>query len=426
MPFLLDGESLNYSLLLKALIATALGGVVGMEREYASRQRDRTIFAGARTFPLIGLLGCLAAFLNAHYPGVVMLSAVAFLGFYGLRFYKLRPGAEKGMTTEIASLLVFFNGMIVWEGHFFLATAFTILVTLLLSLKPEIRGLLHHVDRREIFTFLQFLILVGILLPILPDRTVDPYQAINPRKLGYVVVLISGLSYLGYILGRWKGARRSIFITAIVGGLVSSTALTWDFSLKARRHPELRRLYALGMVVASAIMFFRIAVLLIFLSVDLFSAMALWLVIIGMVSGGYAFWKLWKASRGEGASLARIRVRNPLNLLAALQFAVMIAVILVAGKVLLEIYGNQGLRALTAVSAVVNVDAIVVSIAHYFSSRVLVLSVAAGLIFLAMAVNSFAKWGLALMRGGWTFARLALLPMGLMGLLALAGWWWMG
>ncbi len=424
MPFLLEG-GFNLEFLLKGLIAAALGGVVGMEREYASRQRDSTIFAGARTFPLIGLLGCLAGFLNARYPGMVMLAAAAFLTFYALRFYKLRPGAEKGMTTELASLVVFFNGVIIWEGYFFLATAFTILTTLLLSLKPEIRGLLRHVDRREIFTFLQFLILVGVMLPILPDRFVDPYQAINPRKLGYVVVLISGLSYMGYILGRWRGARQSILITAVVGGLISSTALTWEFAFKSRRHPHLRPLYAWGMVVASAIMFFRIAVLLLFLSRELFSVLALWLGGIGLIGGGYALWRLWKESRKGEPGGARMAVRNPLNLLAALQFVLLIAAILVGGKVLLAMHGTAGLQALTVVSSVVNVDAIVVSVAQYFSSQVLPLSLSGALIFLALGVNSFAKWLIAWGRGGWSFAYHSLVFMLLMGGLAIAGWLWM-
>ncbi len=413
---------LNYDLLLKALIATALGGVVGMEREYASRRREGTIFAGARTLPLIGLLGCLSAFLNAHYAGVVFLAALAFLGFYALRFSKLQSGTEKGMTTEIASLLVFFNGIIVWEGHFFLATAFTILITLILSLKPEIRGLLRHVDRREIFTFLQFLILVGILLPILPDQLVDPFGALNPRKLGYVVVVVSGLSYLGYILNRWRGARQSIFITSIIGGLISSTALTWDFSSKSRRHPELARLYAWGMVVASAIMFFRIAVLLVFLSYDLFYATAAWLAVIGLAGGGYALWRLWRHSKAVH-STARIAVQNPLNLLAALQFAVLIGGIVLAGKVILDSYGMQGLQVLTAVSAVVNVDAIVVSIAEYFANGYVVLHVAAGLVFLALGINSISKWLIGWARGGWSFARIALVPVVGMGTVALIGWY---
>ncbi len=422
MLFWLEMMSFNLELLLKVLIATALGGVVGMEREYASRRREGSIFAGARTLPLIGLLGCLSGFLNVKYPGILFLSALAFLGFYALRFFKLQSGTEKGMTTEIASLVVFFNGVVVWEGYFFLATAFTILITLILSLKPEIRGLLRHVDRREIFTFLQFLILGGILLPILPDQLIDPFGALNPRKLGYVVVVVSGLSYLGYILGRWRGARRSILIVSIIGGLISSTALTWDFSLKSRRYPELLSSYASGMVLASAIMFFRIAVLLVFLSIDIFYTVALWLVLIGLGGGSLALWQLWRQSRTPGPTTP-IAVQNPLNLLSAIQFAILIGAIVWLGKVILDLHGLGGLQLLTAASAIVNVDAIVVSIAEYFSNGYVALRIAASLVFLALGVNSISKWLVAWLRGGWRFARAASIPVTAMALAALMGWY---
>lgn len=207
-------------------LALVLGFLIGLERE-----RDKPlIFAGMRTFALISLLGALLAFLSQFLVDE-WIFIVGFLSVASFALVSHIQGFEAGhigITTEVAFLLAFVLGALVYWDMLTLAAAVTVGVVLVLNFKPNLQEFLTHVDRQDIWAGLEFAIVTVIVLPILPDRTYGPLDVLNPREIWLMVVFVAGINLAGYILSQMYSAGRSIGLTAILGGMVSSTAVTFE------------------------------------------------------------------------------------------------------------------------------------------------------------------------------------------------------
>lgn len=247
-------------LFFRLLLTTAIGVLVGMEREYASKVKHE-LFAGMRTFPLVSIFGFIAIFIaQALSPWVFVVSLIGLIVFVVVGYYVLTAKGDYGATTDISVIIVFLLGALIYIGEIHLAVASTVIVLLLLSLKFRFKTLLGKIQYQDINSLIKFIIISAIILPLLPDQTYGPYDVFNPRVIWYVIVLIAAINFAGYILIRILGHRRGTILTGLVGGLFSSTAVALSFSQKSQQQKTNSRNFAIGIVLASSLMFPRVLI----------------------------------------------------------------------------------------------------------------------------------------------------------------------
>lgn len=394
-------------------LALAIGLLMGIERGWHERAlpEGRRV-AGIRTFGLIGLLGGFSALLAEIY-GVLTLGA-AFLVLAGVmvagRLRAVRETHDVGLTTIVASLLAFTLSAIAVSGDARLAAAGAVIATLLLGIKPTLHAWLERIDYQELLAVLKLLVMSVVLLPVLPDRGYGPWQALNPFELWLMVVLIAGISFVGYVLVRLAGARAGFLLAGFAGGLASSTAVTFSFARLARVNPDDARLLSAGIVLAASTMFPRILVV----SAAINPALATLLILpLGCAAAaGFlaAAWFGMGRSRESGEHASSLRLSNPFELGMALRFGAFLTVVILLARGLQAWLGDVGLYVVAAISGLTDVDAITLSYARLAGDQTGI-DVAAIGILIAAASNSVLKAGIALYVGGGRLAATVAMPL---------------
>lgn len=364
-----------------------IGLLIGLQREH-SRSKDQKIFAGIRTFPLIGILGFITS-LTASFTTELVYVAV-LLGFSGLLVSAYLTSAKDGRlggTSEISAFLVFILGTMVYYGYILLPAIIAIVITMFLSLKIQLHTFVGKVSGDDIFATLKLAIISIIVLPLLPDRTFGPLDVLNPRLIWYMVIFISGISFIGYLFIKLLGKDRGIILTGLFGGLVSSTAVTFSLSKKSKLFPLLSYNFAIGIVLASTMMFIRVFIILLVLNAALVSN--LWIPLIIFSLAGYIVSRIMykKESKNE---LTDIEISNPFELKSAFIFGLLFAIVIFGAKAAQVYLGDQGIYAASALAGLTSVDAIVLSISR-LSADNLVFLVAEKAIIIALITNTIVK-----------------------------------
>ncbi|HEX23098.1 MAG TPA: MgtC/SapB family protein [Chromatiales bacterium] len=399
-------------------IALALGLMIGSERGWQERRAEEgSRVAGIRTFGLIGLLGGLWALL-AQDMGETLLG-FAFLGLTMVLVIAYRQGRQEGhdvgITTLIAALITFALGAFTVRGYAAPAAAGAVATTTLLSLKPTLHRWLSNLEAEEFYAALKLLLISVVLLPVLPNQGYGPWGVLNPYHIWWMVVLIAGLSFAGYIAMKAVGTERGILLTGLLGGLASSTATTLTFARLARRI-QLGRVLAAGTLVASATMFPRVLVEVAVINPQLLPALAPPLTLMTLTTIGYGLW-LWRRHRGQPHT-GKLPLHNPLELTSALQFGLLLSAILVLAEALRAWLGDAGIYLLAFISGIGDVDAITLSMAR-MSTQDLPATVAEHAILIATLTNTLMKGVLVITIAGGEMAR-SFLP-GLVLVLAVGG-----
>jgi len=312
---------------------------------------------------------------------------------------------EFDLTTEVAALVTFGIGMAV-ERDRMLAIALGLTTTLLLVSKPWVRTFVPRLKRMDLVATLQLLILVAIVLPVLPSEASDPWGVLAPRRIGIFVVLIAGISYVGYVLHRLLGDRNSAGITGLVGGLASSTAVTVAMSQRVRADQSFREPAQLAICLASAVMFVRVIVVCYLVDATVARALFAPLGAMALVTGGAALLvarRIRKASAGGDRS--SIELANPFSLLPALKWGLVFAAVLVATAAARDAFGDAGAVASAAIAGLVDVDAVTLATARQASEGGLPVGSAALAITNAVVANTVVKGGIAWASGGRRLAR---------------------
>jgi uncharacterized membrane protein (DUF4010 family) len=397
--------------------ALLIGLLLGLERERARSAEEAEGFAGIRTFPLFTLGGFLAAVLAGQAPLALpaLLVAVAALA---ISFQVISPEG-KGATTEMAALLAVLLGAAVGFGRGPLAAAAAVVATLLLTLKAPLHRLARAVSQDEILAILKFGVVALIVLPLLPDRGVGPYQAVNPRDVGFMVVLLTGVSLVGYLLVRFFGEGRGFALAGLLGGLASSTAVALSFSRKARERPELARPLAAGIVIASTVLYARGALVLLLLDAPLGRHLLPRLGALFVVGLALSLVLLRRASAPREAGPA-LSLGNPVELGHAVVLAVLFGVVLLIARVAQAELGTAGLWAVGSVGGLVDVDSVAVAAARLRQQDVVAVPVAAGAFLLATVSNLLFKGAVSVVAGGRPLAREVLPAFGALALLTIA------
>jgi uncharacterized membrane protein (DUF4010 family) len=377
------------------LVATGIGFIIGLEREFDASSGDK--LAGIRTFPIISIIGCLITFLSQMIsPWILILSFPGLLLFVGIAYYTKSLKGDLGLTTSLTLLLAYILGVMSALHYIREALAAAVLTITLLSLKSKLHSIIARITQEELFAFVKFAILSLLILPFLPDAKYGPNGVLNPRDIGFVVVIVSSLSFLGYLLIKFGSAEKGILLTAFLGGLFSSTAVTWVFSSKSKEAKELSSNYAAGIVLASSVMFLRVTVVTFLFNKDILSV--LWLPCVLMaITGGVAVFFILKGSNKNGAK-QQIQLGNPLNIINALSFG-----LLFVGISLMVYYadiylGTKGLYLSGLISGLTDVDAISISMSKFaLSTSKIDLSVI--VIVIAILSNTVVKLFISVFKG---------------------------
>lgn len=395
---------MNYELLYGFLVALGIGILVGIERERDQGRKEEFRVAGVRTFTLISLLGATSGLLfqyNAALSVAVFAGVIVLIAF-GYYLSSVR-GQSLGQTTEIAELLVFALGYLsFFPGTRSISVMIAIVAALTLALKEHIHGFAHEIKEYELLDTLKFAVITFIILPILPDRTIDSWGIFNPRQIWLLVVLISGISYLGYIMVKALGVNRGSAITGFLGGLSSSTALTTAMARRAKEDADLIKPSVFAAVIASTVMFprmlFEIAVLNPDLNDRLLPFAAL-MFFAGIIASMIIIRKRENITK-------KIDLKTPFALKPALKFAAFFLIILVMQHYALQVYGTTGVYTISFFSGLVDVDAITLSSAKMAAAGSLSETVALNSILIAAISNTLMKTMYAYILGGKEFGRL--------------------
>lgn len=343
-------------------LALAVGLIIGMERGWDRRgEAEGSRIAGVRTFALLGLLGglwqLLAAGSSPLLLGVGLLAVAVVMA--AADFAQARVKHNFGVTTVVAALITFILGALCVQGHYGVAAAAAVVVATLLSLKPVLHGWLERVEGLEIRAALKLLLISVVVLPLLPNRGYGPWEALNPYRLWWFVVLLSAISFAAYVAVKLIGAKHGVLAIGLLGGLMSSTGVTVQLS-RLSKDIKQKNMLAAGILVACATMFVRLLVVISFVNRD-FVARISWpflAMAVPLFAAALFF------ARTKPAAMESVQLRNPLELGQAVKFAALLASILLASRAMREQWGTSGLYLAATAAGLADVDAITISIAQ--------------------------------------------------------------
>src|SRR5262245_52148649 len=399
--------------------ALLIGALVGIEREKRKSAEAEAGIGGLRTFILLALLGAIAGWLaDALHMPALFVAVVVVVGAAVLAGYVLAARVQPeslGITTESAAITVCLLGAMATLGYRELAVALGIVTAAVLAYKQPLHGLVETLNWDDIFAGLRLLIATFIVLPLLPNRTVDPWGALNPYSLWLLVLLISSLSLIGYVGSRWLGADRGIVLTGLTGGLVSSTAVTLSFARQSREDSRTATCYTLacGLLLAWCVMFGRVIVEVAVVNRSLVARVLVPFAIMGAVAA-IAAWMSFRhrgAERdGTAAKAKEVRLRNPFSLTAASKFGAFFAGVLLVVKLVQIYFPGEGLYMVAALAGLTDVDAITLSMAEYAKSGDA--QVAVNAIVLATLANTSVKCGIVVALAGAVLRRPVIIATG--------------
>ncbi len=385
---------MDLSLLFQQLgIALGLGLLVGMQRE-----RVQTKLAGVRTFPLVTLFGTVSALLAQLAGGwLIGASFVALAGVIcvGQMVEGRQKGADPGLTTEVAMLLMYAVGAYLAYGHREIAIAVGAGAAVLLQYKGQLHGLVARLGDKDIKAFMQFALISLVILPVLPNRTYGPFSVVNPRQAWWMVVLIVGIGLGGYILHKLFGRQAGSLLAGVLGGMISSTATTLSYAKISRAGEGSYRLPTVVILVASAVVYARLLLEVAVVAPSFLRAAAPPLAILMGIMGALALWT-WYWWRREPYEM--IEQENPAELRPAILFGALYALALLAVAAAKHFFGDRGLYVVGALSGLTDVDAITLSISQLVQAgrleggygwRIITLATLSNLVFKGSVVALF-------------------------------------
>ncbi len=406
--------------------AVAIGLLIGTERGWKSREApEGERIAGLRTFGLIGFLGGASGLLALYLHPVVL--GFVFLGFAAAVIMAYLQHQKRSddfsITGLVAALLTFVLGAMATLDHAAVAASAAVVTALLLRLKTVLHGWLKKLEPRELDAALLFLLISVVMLPVLPDKGYGPWDALNPYEIWWMVVLIAGISFIGYFAMKIAGTDQGAIITALAAGMVSSTALTLQFARLARYMPGKEQVLAAGILVACGIMFPRVLLVAVIIYPDMLAH--LWMPVLVMSLIVFApVLVLWRrVNRRSEQPAAPTVLQNPMELKSALVFGLLLALVVLLGQGLKEWLGETGIYLLAAISGITDVDALNLTLSRMASAGDILPGLAAMGILIAATSNSLVKGVLALSIGGPTLGLRVFVPLLVAGLTGIGLVW---
>jgi uncharacterized membrane protein (DUF4010 family) len=408
-----ESTSLGLELAARLALAGLTGLAIGIEREWSGHASGpRARFAGVRTFLLLGLIGGIAGALTAGgwvAIGAALIAGAALLAVLAYVVASHQTGDRDG-TTEAAALLVLATGGLCGLGYAVLGSGVAAIAVLALAEKGRLQGFISKIGEHELRAALRFAVLAIVVLPLLPTGPFGPYSAIRPRELWTIVLLFSGLNFLGYLARRAVGPERGYGVTGLLGGLVSSTAVALTFAQKSREESGYARSLALGVLAACTVLIPRVLGITLVLSPPVARELAPYMVPPLLVGGLFVVWSTLR--NPPGPTSPTDPDASPLGLLSAIKMVVAFQVVLLIIPAIQGTWGSAGVLTSAAILGLTDMDALTYSMSRLGSAGAAPL--AARAIAVGLLANTALKLTLVLSLGSPAFRRAA--APGLLGL----------
>lgn len=410
------------------VIALFIGALLGLEREHNQLTTKIVRFAGIRTFTLISLFGALLGYISKEIlqgyafsiTGLIIVSLLALFSYIaGYLKYK-----DTTATTEVAAIFCYILGMLTTIGFVEVAIMLGIVIAALLTFKAKIHGVISNIKNNELFAIVEFAILSLVILPLLPNKNYSPLDVpvlkdilsffissdilaqldvFNLYSMWLMVILVAGISLLGYILVKYLGANKGYGITGLVGGLASSTAVTLSMSHESKIHRKVVSPFVIAVVLASATAFIRVMAEVAVVNNNLLKLVIIPLGIMGLVGYLCAF-LLYLKGKGNEVKTKEIKFKQPFSISSALKFGLFFVLIVFVAKVAQIIAGTTGIYFASLLSGLADVDAITLTMSSLSKAGQIADKVAVTAIILAVSMNTLVKSGIAWTLGERKFA----------------------
>ena len=393
---------------LRLALALAIGFVIGLERGWKERdEHEGHRTAGLRTFSLIGLLGGVFGALSLGGDRLLLAAGFVTTGLCVAAFMWRENERHKDFsaTSLIAALLTLALGVMAVLGDMAATAGAGVAVALLLAMKSELHGWLERLTWAELRSGLLLGAMTFIALPLLPNRTIDPWNAINLYELWLMTILIAAVSFAGYAAVKLAGPMRGLVLAAALGGLFASTAVTLSLGRLLPANKNQLKLIAGGILVSGAVMPVRVLIVSGLLNGPLAQRLAPSLLAAAAVSVAAAALLLMAHGRHGSEPKGGLVHKNPFELMEVLRFGAILGVVMLAAAIAQQHMGDKGLLSVAALSGLADVDALTLSVARMGSAS----DVAVNAILLAVGVNTLAKTVYAGMAGGSRLGLLLLL-----------------
>lgn len=401
------------------IISLLIGTLIGTERQRRLAEEKLIGVAGLRTFTLIALLGTLCANMAVYYSQEFIIVAFgSFMLLVAIGYYAAssRTQGRVDLTSAVAAVLTFLLGSLsFFDDRRLLAVALAVVITWILATRKITHRYVEAISETDLLDTLKMGIIALVIYPFLPDQPLDPFNVLNPRQIWLMVVLVSLIGYVGYVLIRVLGTERGLSLTGVLGGLVSSTAVTTAMASEVKLQKEVLSSAVFATVIASCTMFPRMLFIVLVVNRDIFLSLLPKLGSMTIVGVALAVLLLRKIDPvGKNVAL-----KDPFRILPALTFGAFFAVVLLTSKLASIYFGNAGTYAASVIAGLADVDAISLSMATLAKST-LAPNIAVTAITLAAITNTLVKLSVAYVMGTREFGnRIAtiFLPMIIIGLL---------
>ena len=390
---MLETSSLLNMPIAELLIAALLGAFLGIRREMEAQKNKEKSFMGFRTMTLLGCLGVVSTFFvnMPNLPIVFFGGLMVFLGIvYAHGSFKLE---RFGLTTELSAVLTFWMGVLVGSELQVLAIILTIVLATLNAFKDELHSFVGGINKAEWVGALQLLIFSGAILPFLPKTPIDPWEVFVPFNVWMLVMLISGIGFLGYFLTKYFGAKGGIPLTGFLGAIVSSTAVTTSMADQSKRS-HLTGIFAVGILIALATMQLRVAGEIMIWGEAALIKELIWVPIsMSFAGAAMALFYFLRTAKNHNLTAVKsdVKLESPFELGPALKFGVVFVVVLFSLALGKQYLGDSGIYAAAVLSGFIDVDAIVLSSLESVKLGEMTNEVAKNAISIAIFINSLVK-----------------------------------
>jgi uncharacterized membrane protein (DUF4010 family) len=401
-------SDLQLAAALRLATAALIGLGVGLEREWSGHAAGpEARFAGVRTFLMLGLLGGAAGLLAVDGHQILAGAIAAGGAILSIAAYVMvvrQPGADRDGTTETAAILVVALGALAGAGSWLIAAGAGSVMVLALNEKQRLHGAISHVNQAELRAALQFAVLALVVLPLLPEGPFFGWAALRPRALWMIVLLFCALNFAGFLARRSAGQSRGYLLTGLLGGVISSTAVTIGFARYSRQYPNAAAALAVGVIGACTVLVPRVLVVSAVLNPAVATELVTFLVLAGLIGAAvvafaWRFGKSWDSDSEVSAPVSWLAPdeKNPLRLWMAIRLAIIFQVALMAVTYVRQIWDVKGLYGTAVVLGLTDVDALTVSMSTP-STNILPL-IAARAIAVGILANTFVKLGISVAVG---------------------------
>lgn len=393
-----DFKLVQSEFIIRFLVVLGIGFLIGLEREHSALKEKTHSFAGIRTFIFVVLLGFIGAMLAVVFtPWLYIGILISVVLLIAISYRVTASTGDIGSTTEFSVLLAFILGGLSFLGFIEISLMITVVIVVLLSSKLRLQNAIGKISSEELYDFIRFVVLVLLIFPFLPNENLGPFNVLNPREIGWVVILTSGLGFIGYILMKLLGSGKGILLSGIIGGLVSSTAVTWVFAKKSKESVELSLNCAVAILAASSIMILRVLIWTFIFNRELFERLYVAVIFVLLVALAVSITFYFRHKRREDTVTEMVNSK-PLDLQGALFFGLVYMVILLVVSYANEYLGEKGMLLSSAIAGLSDIDAITISVSK-ITGQTLSLELASNAILIATISNTFVKLGIGVWAG---------------------------